>query len=989
MTDLQATKPSQNPLAGRKQAFKVGFNFVCTEMLISPDVLLQACTFLPDKVVLELLNAFINALGREDGLREHFARRDARRLIRRAFRLFPSSLSQLSDENKLSIVCEMLTILGLEDLHRFPLAKLLPLPQLNIQHLSEFTALADSWQQTCDRLLADSFRGRPELTSLQRIGLLIVLLALRSGIVTRSEIKGTLLELRSRRIRSHSGLYWTSSCFERRRDERRRQWLTQEMVLLAGSIEWPGDDAVYSSHLIRDALIAIKRVEPVVFAKLNQGNLRHAGMSQGFFTAKLPVFVIEYMQLNIASSSLPEVTLARLMGRSALAFDLVEADTKESSDKRSVLKDPIEADGLAESPIQDRSPLARLSRLLSNNASDTKKLARMQIEASLKAAPPPPGLIGQILEWADKEIEKNKPRTVKMHLDNLHACLLPACPDLQMIDDPEVWQELLQQITAHRDEKSKAFNALSKFARFLTAEHGEVFVTAGQTASSAINAQLITVQEVEAAIQLLQKRLDPGRYKIARVMTELAYGCGLRRSEIDGLLVRDIELHSFAPTVCVRENDRRLLKTGNAKRNVPLELAEVLFPGFLRRLEEIVAGAGPASSLVFGQLGHIPLEVGSTLFNEITKSLKDVCGDDKVKFHSLRHSTCCNLLLALFFRIYDFARYESVIPHLKSIRQMILVVDALFKNSGSINRFELANVRNLMGHLGEATTLLHYQHLLDLFRMAGFTMTHSAVDQTALLGAAGVKQNSRAKGSRLTEANQKIAEALSSIAHELPAKIETKATQEAMGFQQTSDLREVLHLAMSLADQVFTGEEITIAKLGDWGYADKDTIVKAVNWIKATYLTGEFKREMEGCFERLEDQGSIDCLQVMLHSLQQRCEQDLRMVAEELCWLAGKRCRPYLSFRFDSEAEVSRAAALLDSLLGHLPLAVEATPQHKIGKKWVSKDVGVYPLLSDIPTETGYRYIIKLKRGQQRFPHRALTWLTIALRVCMESRVSA
>lgn len=983
MSGTQAADQLPTAISSRQRAFEQGIRFVCSEMLISPEVLQQACIFLPDLEVAALLNALVIALGKEEGLREQFARRDVRRLIRRAFGLLPPSMSELSDETKLSVIREALTILRLEDVHRFPLAKLMPQPQLNIQNLAGFTGLADVWLRTCDSLLADSFRGRLQLNSLQRIGLLIVLLALRSGVITRSEIKATLLELRLGRIRSHGGLFWTSSTFENRRDERRRQWLSREMVLLAGSIEWPTDDAVYSSYLIRDALTALRRVEPVAFSKLNQGNLRHAGMSVGFFTAKLPVFVIEYMQMNIASSSLSEVTLARLMDRSALDFDLELSGeaTEDGATERSVAEDSDESDGLAESPVQERSPLATLSRMLSNNASDTKFIARKQIDASLKAAPP--GLIAQILEWAAKELEKNKPRTVKMHLDNLHACLLPACPDLHLIDDPEVWQDLIQQITAGRDEKSKAFNALSKFARFLSAEFGEEFATAGQTASSGINAQLITVPEVEATIRLLEKRLDPGRYKIARVMTELAYGCGLRRSEIDGLLVWDLELETITPAVRVRENAQRLLKTGNAKRNVPLEFAEVFFPGFLKRLKELVAGAGSPTSQVFAQLGHVPLDVGSTLFNEITRALKDVCGEDKVKFHSLRHSTCCNLLLAQFYRIYDFSRFEPVIPHLANIRQMVPVVGALLQNSGSINRFELAHVRCLMGHLSEATTLLHYQHLLDLIRMAGFTMTHSAVTQATLLGATGAKQNSRAKGARLAEADTKIAEALSVSSNALPARAQTVAAQQAASFQQTSELRDVLHLAMSLASQVHAGAAISPATLGSWGQTDSISVGKAVEWIRQVYLTGEFKREMEGCFERLQDQGSIDCLQVMLQSLHQRSQQELRKIAEELCWLAEKRCRPYLSFRLENEAEVIRAAELVDGLLNQLPMAVEVTPQHRLGKKWSEGETGEYPALSDIPTQAGCRYIIKLKRGKQRFPHRALSWLTISLRVCM------
>lgn len=313
---------------------------------------------------------------------------------------------------------------------------------------------------------------------------------------------------------------------------------------------------------------------------------------------------------------------------------------------------------------------------------------------------------------------------------------------------------------------------------------------------------------------------------------------------------------------------------------------------------------------------------------------------------------------------------------------MLPVVGALLQNSGSINRFELAHVRCLMGHLSEATTLLHYQHMLDLIRMAGFSRTHPEVSEAMMLGSAGVRQNSRARGSRLSDAPSKVAEYIDASVHLLPPKNTTVAALQAASFQNTSALRDSLILAMSLGKQCHEGQHIPDTTLDTWGVADQKSISETVAWVERIYLTGEFKREMEGCFERLQDQGSIDCLQVMLENLNGKSPSELRISAADLSWLAETRCRPYLSFRLDGENELVRAASLLEGLLHGMPLAVAAKRMCRDGKKWIVLDEAEYPSISDIPAGSGFRYVIKLKRGKQRFPHRALSWLTIALLIC-------
>lgn len=922
---------------------------------------------------------------------ESKAHNDTRELLIKLYSISKQITAFDSYKTRISATREACEFFGCKDAYLYPDIIKQPEPQINISSLGAALNVYVRWAPEINTLLERSYTSNSPLSDLQRVGVLITLLALESGICSKSELHFTLIELSNKRIRRHGQLFWTSCSFEKRRGERRRQWLSENVVLLAGAIDWSGPIAhlIETSNLVRDALAALRKSSRAL-KTLSQRALYSASLARLWFYGGASVFLLEFAQGKINSSALSEAGLARSLRRSLASIDCVDGDDsgdllEEPGSGLTTLKATVEQ--LDTTQVVGRSPLTSLARILArSDAGPAKADARALIDHYL-ADPDTPPLINQILAWAKDYLKSCAPRTVKLGLDHLHARLIPVVDDLQAIDDPDVWELIVEEITSDLEERSKALSALSSFARFLSTQYGEDFVGAGRTALSGINAQYIEVSEVKGALVLLEQRLDPDLFKLARVIVELAFGAGLRRSEVDGLLASDIEFGG-TPVLKVRPHRHRSLKTSNAKRNIPLYLVEAHFEGHISRLRQLADLAG--EGLLFKQFGYEPLAIGNTLFNHITRALQEFTGEPKVKFHSLRHAFCSRMLLGLLYKQNNLASLESVFPVLSDLKSMLPVLGAVLGDSGTSDRFELAAVRTMMGHLQETTTLLHYFHFMDLLRLAGQRrMGGLGFSLHARHGLSGALRNSRGQGARLSDGAAYFQSRIALNTHPLGEPVVRKAAKEVLSFQESGALREALFSALVLARRVLDGEAIPDTPINGWGVATASSIKTGVDEVQKVFLTGALAKDSQGIFDRVDDQGGIEALSCMLSNLSTFDDDKLRSIASDLKWLAEHRVTPYVTYRFESQADAARSVELLQDVLATYPLRLHVIGKIREARRLVTvldEQLGTGDLLPDIPCE---QYLLKPYRNEQRFPHRALASLTAGLMLLISNRLHA
>lgn len=922
-------------------------------------------------------------------------KKNTRAMINALRDMMPAALRNTCPAEQLETIQSLLEILGFENARQFPLlardAKQPIIDGTSIQLLSQ----SDRWMQTTIALLEDSFRREIKLLAKQRLGILCVWLAQLAGVSSKGEMRIALIELQAGRIRRHGNLYWTSGCYDKRRNERRRQWLTEEMVLLASSIDWneAGFDSSQISHMVRDALTSLARLDKQAFAGLNRTSLLKASLARAFFVGRLPLFILEYMKGDISSSSLPEPVMARLFGRDPSGIDqCAEADQispldNERNDKPD--HDTSENAPSTSPPTTRHNVLSQLSQKLYTSAPSAKREIQQFIKESRETADLP-GLVDQLLEWCAQGLSSNKPRTVKMALDNLLPRLLGCVEDLDAINDPEAWAELVQQMTDGLAESSKSPSAISSFAKYLSQEIGEEFATAGSSGASSINAQLLTVEEVRAAASLLKQNLGADLGRMAELLLKLSFSTGLRRSEIDGLLAADVEFVRTA-AIRVRKNKYRSLKTSNAARNVPLGYAEFLFPNEISELASIAERPSlqrDPTQLLFEYLGHDPLVDSHRLFNAISSALQQVTGEPKVKFHSLRHSFCSFVLLSFFYKQLELERFEEQLPYLRELRELGVVTRALLNPSGAIHRFELATIRGLMGHLSEQTTLQHYFHWCDLMRFAGFTRKECAVTMSpqAQLGASGKTQNTRGVGKHISDLEQVKSSIFETYTNFLPERTISAANVKVTNIDRTRSLKDDLTKAMAQTGRIVDGEQVDPLILDGFGQIPETQIRSTISWLDRTLLKTTFGRELPNPYKPLKDAGANDCLLTMLSNLEGKTSEELARIGGGLRTLLEHRAEPYMSYVFPNLEELRKTDSAISAVLSGFQVSYIVSSEIKIGRKYVAQPAVTCSSLLDVPNTQGQRYRMKMMRGStERFPHRALIWLTTALSIVTDS----
>jgi len=283
-----------------------------------------------------------------------------------------------------------------------------------------------------------------------------------------------------------------------------------------------------------------------------------------------------------------------------------------------------------------------------------------------------------------------------------------------------------------------------------------------------VDANLITFEDYRAAWNLFDERMakgrDPDDTIICKLVMALAFKLGMRRMEILGLRLEDMQLER-GMTCVVRPHDQRRLKTASSRRNMPMAAfldwreRKLLKKWFYRRRQEEGREALPPGSIrsryLFARVdGEAPQEQVSVegVVDRIIEVLRGVTGDQAIFLHHLRHAfgtwTYLRLCAPDYPLVAEFfvgqPETSQAIRQGKRLRHMVL------GERRSPSRVFAFAVARLLGHSSPAMSMAHYIHCSDVFQAALVYREAGTLPAEVLVAAAGLPESTARRHLGLT-----------------------------------------------------------------------------------------------------------------------------------------------------------------------------------------------------------------------------------------------
>lgn len=295
------------------------------------------------------------------------------------------------------------------------------------------------------------------------------------------------------------------------------------------------------------------------------------------------------------------------------------------------------------------------------------------------------------------------------------------------------WERILSTIADSSQSAStraitaQAMNSLASFLNMAYAAEIQHLPSGKQV--SLANARVITPGEIGSITRYLRSvftKLPPPIRKAAINLMNVGWHTGLRRQELFHLRSSDL-MGSKLPLIQVRESDINTLKSISSRRDIPLNLIKTLpirLTGF-SPVELVKDGGGllfqssdlSDQSVVPGSAKHHALI--QRIVTGIHDAMRTVTGDTEAVLHILRHSFATYSLIALLGKRLGLEALAEYFPFLREAldEEFVDAVRNLLLPPSYEGNSELEIVRDLLGHASELTTLAHYVHCLDLFRL--------------------------------------------------------------------------------------------------------------------------------------------------------------------------------------------------------------------------------------------------------------------------------
>jgi len=276
------------------------------------------------------------------------------------------------------------------------------------------------------------------------------------------------------------------------------------------------------------------------------------------------------------------------------------------------------------------------------------------------------------------------------------------------------------------------------------------------TSHMPVDANLVSFDDYLATRSWLDTRLsegaDPDDITICQLVMAMAFRLGMRRMEILGLQLTDVQVRKGMACL-VRPNEERRLKTTNSQRTIPIGAffdwreRRQLKAWVTRRQAEAARLALPAESQQSQYLFSVVKGPGSEkrasvdgVVDLICEALRAVTGDPRIFLHHLRHAFGTWTYLRL--RVPDYPTVVDFFPHLpetaKEIRQSRRLRLQLLGKRGPSSRTYAYAVARLLGHSSPQVSMGHYIHSSDLLLAAITHREMANVPRAELVAASGL-----------------------------------------------------------------------------------------------------------------------------------------------------------------------------------------------------------------------------------------------------------
>jgi len=440
----------------------------------------------------------------------------------------------------------------------------------------------------------------------------------------------------------------------------------------------------------------------------------------------IPWFIAQYATRKNISHSLKHYAWLRLHGYKANKETEIDT-TSEVKDSNDFKEEVIEN---LDQSNWNSSIKASLRQQTSSEA-----LIMLKDIGSQKVSPP---LFNHVLQWSiylikhgstfDKKLTIGTIRNYVSRLSNRMYGVI-GYQNLEEFDASD-FEEIYTQILEDEDNSRRSIaRILREFHHFLviayTVPKLDYSVLSMSNTLSPVDANIINLDELVLINKMIgDSDLDlthPDLTLIAKLLVEISFFCGLRRSEILKLRIVDVQ-GIIAPEILIRPHAARRLKTRSSQRRallyalLPKRVLDTLVTWVEKRKKQETDT--PYSEYVFSipekKYAFVPEEL---IFPAIHKAMRAATGDDTLRFHSLRHSCASWNTLRLISS--DHGVPEEYFQKMPITLKWLQDESETFRNrlyvSDEPTRKHIYSITSILGHANSGVTLEHYIHWCDIF----------------------------------------------------------------------------------------------------------------------------------------------------------------------------------------------------------------------------------------------------------------------------------
>ncbi len=469
---------------------------------------------------------------------------------------------------------------------------------------------------------------------------------------------------------------------------------------------------------------------------------------------KIPQYLVHYAKSNKLGQSLSPITWNRLIKDHVIKPNKIKPSKEKIEDKNRSLSLKNNQFKKTSQYTDQHSKYKEFRNILSKyhykKAPDLSVINK-QINLFLTKKNKLSSILRVIVMWTLKMMTSNsitgykkKPSSMLTYLSSIAPRLIIYASDFDIFRlTQDEWVDIYDFVIKSApvpklNQQAYKAGRLKEFQRFLELEFGVAKVEIEDIAGVAtkVDTNILTPKEFSRICNYFDKGIAKGNRlcEIQKLLLILGFRCGLRRFESAKLTLTDLQdeqeilvgktLQSPRQELLIRYNIYGKVKSFSSIRRIPLyslltsKELDQLIQWKRKRLAEI-SKHKITNQLLFclsGQDSKILKDKDS--FYPIQKAMRNVSGDENLRFHHLRHSFANFTLL----RLIDDASHEllpkkwitdktnnELLPLIeKSTRAHLLLI----KDSAPTRKMLYA-VSQLCGHLDPQETMSTYLHTLD------------------------------------------------------------------------------------------------------------------------------------------------------------------------------------------------------------------------------------------------------------------------------------